>query len=302
VHLAYPVPLNSGAFACPIVVTLHDLYPHEIPENFGFPKAIFNRLILHQCLRQVDSIVCVSDVTRDSLSKYVSQKVLRKSLRIYNCVEPAWQEADSPIAALSGGPFLLCIAQHRRNKNLVYLVDVFSRLLHSGRVDAAMRLVIVGIPGPETARIERAIERSGIKPNVLLMEGLPEAELQWCYRNCAAVVAPSTVEGFGLPVAEALLAGCRVVCSDLPVFRELGGQSCRFVRLDGAAEEAFADAIVATLRGPRPQAALLPNLSIPVIAEQYVRLYRGLPGTVASDTEFQVLDHASHATAERQSL
>jgi hypothetical protein len=38
VHLAYPVPLNSGAFACPIVVTLHDLYPHEIPENFWLPQ------------------------------------------------------------------------------------------------------------------------------------------------------------------------------------------------------------------------------------------------------------------------
>ena len=63
VHLTYPMPVNGAAFACPTVVTLHDMYPYEIPMNFGFPKFIFNRMILNQCLRKVDAIACVSDVT-----------------------------------------------------------------------------------------------------------------------------------------------------------------------------------------------------------------------------------------------
>src|ERR1700734_2243207 len=50
VHLSYPVPVNSSAISCPIVLTLHDLYPYEIPGNFGFPKVLFNRFILQQCL------------------------------------------------------------------------------------------------------------------------------------------------------------------------------------------------------------------------------------------------------------
>ena len=37
VHLTYPMPVNALAFRCPTVVTLHDLYPFEIPMNFGFP-------------------------------------------------------------------------------------------------------------------------------------------------------------------------------------------------------------------------------------------------------------------------
>lgn len=304
VHLAYPVPVNSRAFACPIAVTLHDLYPYEVPANFGFPKAIFNQLILQQCLRNVNSIVCVSEVTRESLRRYVPQRVMRKSLRIYNCVEPARQAAASPVPALIGKPFLLCVAQHRRNKNISFLLRVFRRLMRGGQAHAAMRLVIVGISGPESDRIRRTIERSEFKQNILLMEGLSEAELQWCYRNCAAVVAPSTVEGFGLPVAEALLAGCHVICSDLPVFRELGGRFCRYVPLDFRAEEAFAEAILSTLPEQPRQAVSLPNLSIPVIAEQYVRLYRGLLGQVASEAEFPVPGQSSHAhaAAERQSI
>src|ERR1700731_3306276 len=40
VHLSYPVPVSASSFHCPTVVTLHDLYPYEIPLNFGFPKFI----------------------------------------------------------------------------------------------------------------------------------------------------------------------------------------------------------------------------------------------------------------------
>lgn len=63
VHLTFPMPVDGASFACPTVLTLHDLYPYEIPKNFGFPKCIFNRLVLQQCLRNVDAIACVSEIT-----------------------------------------------------------------------------------------------------------------------------------------------------------------------------------------------------------------------------------------------
>jgi hypothetical protein len=48
VHLSFPMPVDAGAFHCPTLVTLHDLYPYQIPMNFGFPKFIFNRVVLQQ--------------------------------------------------------------------------------------------------------------------------------------------------------------------------------------------------------------------------------------------------------------
>ena len=62
VHFSYPMPVNAAAFSCPTLLTLHDLYPYEIPMNFGFPKFIFNRLILNQCLRNADAIACSAAV------------------------------------------------------------------------------------------------------------------------------------------------------------------------------------------------------------------------------------------------
>jgi glycosyltransferase involved in cell wall biosynthesis len=100
--------------------------------------------------------------------------------------------------------------------------------------------------------------------------------MSWCYRNCDVLLAPSLIEGFGLPIVEARLAGCRIVCSDIPAFREVGGESCKYVRLTPSAEEQFADSIIASLRERRPLPAYLPELSPHSIAEQYMAMYEVL--------------------------
>src|SRR6185437_10956760 len=118
---------------------------------------------------------------------------------------------------------------------------------------------------------------------VILLSGIHDTEMQWCYRHCGALLAPSTIEGFGLPVAEALLAGCPVVCSDIPAFRELGGDDCHYVPLDSNAEQDFGTAVCETLRERRRNPVKLPHLAASTIAEEYLQLYRSLasnPGHV----------------------
>jgi glycosyltransferase involved in cell wall biosynthesis len=277
VHFSYPMPLNAGAFHCPTVVSLHDLYPYEIPLNFSFTKVIFNRLVLQQCLRQADSIACVSEATYSGLRRYVPDDVSRKSIRIYNCVEPSpIISTESPFPHRIGEPFLLCVAQHRRNKNIPLLIKAFDWLLRSRQVEVTTKLVVVGIPGPETSAIKRLISTTGLTGKVHLLEGLPEPDLQWCYSHCEALVAPSIIEGFGLPVAEGLLSGCRIVCSDIPAHREIGDGTCRFVDLNNEAEVGLADAISASLREPKSAPVQLPQLSAQVLSKQYLALYRRL--------------------------
>jgi glycosyltransferase involved in cell wall biosynthesis len=303
VHLSYPVPVDRASLACPTVVSLHDLYPYEIPRNFGFPQVIVNRLILRLCLRRVDAIACVSETTMLRMKQYASRRMWHKAVRVYNCVEPEPLCAiRSPLPGWQGEPFLLSIAQHRRNKNIPLLVRAFHRLLRHGQIAPATKLVIVGIAGPETRRIYELVSRCGLSRSVLFLEGLSEAELQWCYARCEALVAPSRTEGFGLPVAEALLAGCRVICSDIPAFREVGAEHCRFVALGTDAEETLAAGIVATLQEPVKVPVSLPHLSAEVLANQYVSLYHGLIPSSASAQNPMCAAMVHVATPERQSL
>jgi len=182
--------------------------------------------------------------------------------------------SSGPIRGWNGELFLLCVAQHRRNKNLDLLLRSFGRLAASGALTRTARLVIVGMQGPETATLHELAEQLEVSARVDFLEGLSEAELHWCYRHCAAVIAPSSIEGFGLPVAEARMAGCRIVCSDIPAFRELASASVRFVGLQGDAESGLCRAVEEVLCEPRPMPEGLPELSVNTVAEAYVDLYR----------------------------
>jgi len=277
VHLAYPAPLQSSALDCPTVVTLHDMYPYDIPSNFGFPKMLFNRAILRQCLAAADAIACVSQSTLRRLDIHSPGIALTKAVVIYNSVDPGPPMAPlSPLPGWRGEPFLLCVAQHRRNKNIVLAMQVFEQLLRAGDIARNTRLVVIGIEGPETTRIHRFIRASGLSDYVILLHGISDPELAWCYAHCDLLLAPSIIEGFGLPIVEAMLHHCRIVCSDIPAFREVGGTYCQYADLHTDAAGEFVEATRAALKSHRFRASTTDCFSAARIAEAYISLYASL--------------------------
>src|SRR5947209_1970217 len=60
VHLAFPMPVLRSAHAAPVVASVHDLYPFDMPSNFG-RKAWLNRAAMRLCIRNVDAVACVSE-------------------------------------------------------------------------------------------------------------------------------------------------------------------------------------------------------------------------------------------------
>lgn len=300
VHAAYPVPLRRNAFHCPVMVTLHDLYPYEAPKNFGFGKAWVNRRVLQQCLRNVDAIACVSNATATALRKFAPPRVWRKASRIYNCVQLSCHEVQPP--HVMGAPFLLCVAQHRHNKNISFALESFYSLLQRGATHPDLRLLVIGIPGPESRRIRRHITRLGLSDRVALVDGLSDEALLWCYRHCAALVMPSLSEGFGLPAVEALMAGCRVVCSSIPALREVGGAHCRFVSVTNDNGPTFAQAILEALEQPVPAPVSFPQFSPANIARQYLALYRDVIACPAGRSRAPLQTENASAASERAAL
>lgn len=287
VHIAYPSPIQKEAFPCPVIATLHDLYPYDIPSNFGFPKVYLNRMILKQCLRNADAIACVSETTRIRLAKRMPE-AMAKAATVSNCIEAAPIAMKPSFAARwVNQRFLLCVAQHRRNKNILVALGAFKSLLSRAAIDSETYFLLIGMSGPETRRIEKYIEASGMRRQVILVSGISDPEMNWCYRNCEVLVAPSIVEGFGMPIVEGRMAGCRIVCSDIPAFREVGSETCRFVELGEEAEQKVAEAILESLGRRRPLPAQLRSLSPAAIAEQYVKLYRSVLDLWANSRRFR---------------
>jgi glycosyltransferase involved in cell wall biosynthesis len=296
VHFGCPAPVRVGAFRCATVVSLHDLYPFEIGNNFGRFRSILTRRIMAGCIRSVDALACVTDSTRRSLAKWFPEQA-QKAVTIPNVVEPSrFQRIESYSVIPEGRLFFLCVAQHRKNKNIPVAVRLLASLIERRLIPCNSQLVVVGIPGPETQRIRELIRHLRLEENVLLVHGLSDGELQWCYRHCRALLAPSLIEGFGLPVAEALIAGCPVVCSDIPAFREVGGEQCRYVAAGDGELERYAEAVRQVVSEPRPGQVSMPNLSWQAVGQKYVALYTRLACCGTSDFWYATATR----TAERQ--
>jgi glycosyltransferase involved in cell wall biosynthesis len=278
VHSSFPIPLNRHNMRAAVVITLHDLYPYDCPANFGLLSALGHRMLLRQCLQHSDRVACVSDFTLSRLAAVFGTEMRRKAVRIHNCVEPLNNREQRPrLHNLDGHPFLLCVAQHRRNKNIELLLKGFAMMLAEGILGKDTRLLIVGGAGPETPTIVRTIATLAIQANVILAHGVTDAELAWLYKNTRLSLCTSTIEGFGLPLAESIRLGARVVCSDIPAFREIGGDSCTFFPLCGSNPvESFVWACECALQEPLRCISHSCLYSSETIATQYMAVYSDL--------------------------
>jgi glycosyltransferase involved in cell wall biosynthesis len=277
VHLSFPVPIVRNRFRCPVVVSLHDLYPYDIPDNFGRHRGVFNRLFLRQCMSNVDHIACASDFTADRLRALMPMLPRERAERLYPCVDFDPECYRIPTQMDTRRPFILNVAQHRKNKNIPLLLSAFADLLRQRSISAETCLVIVGSQGPLTKLIRSTITSMSLENNVVMADTLTDSELCWLYRNCDLFVASSSIEGFGLPLAEALRCGARIVCSDIPVFREIGGNECSYFSPEPAIAAAeLTRACILALRRRPPGLRPLDAFSSNAIGPQHVAIYSRL--------------------------
>jgi glycosyltransferase involved in cell wall biosynthesis len=300
IHYACPAPIPARISRCTTVVSLHDLYPFDIPENFGRFRSSITRAIMRQCLRSVDGIACVSESTRNRLQIWFPE-LAEKAETIHNVVTAVRRPPESvPGKFADEPPFVLCVAQHRLNKNVPLAIRIFERLLRYRMLPRNAQLLVVGIEGPQTRAIRNEIKETRLERQVVLLSGLSDAELYRCYDECLLLLAPSSTEGFGLPVAEATLRGCPVVCSDIAPFREIGGNACRYVGWGEGILKRYTEAVAEVLRMPRPEPVPLIRFSSRTIGKKYAAFYRRLTCPVVSTFWYATATNPSPTDEKQQ--
>jgi glycosyltransferase involved in cell wall biosynthesis len=106
-------------------------------------------------------------------------------------------------------------------KNHLLLLNLWTRL--AAATPAAPRLLVIGARGWENEQVVDMLERSHrLRGLVEEHNGLSDAQVGAFLHQARALLLPSFAEGFGLPLAEALASGVPAICSDIPVFREVG--------------------------------------------------------------------------------
>lgn len=126
-------------------------------------------------------------------------------------------------------PVYLMVSTIEPRKNHAYLLDAFDQLWAE---DRDVGLCFVGKVGwKNDLLMERIHRHPQLGKRLTMWNDLNDRELEYCYLNGKALVFPSHVEGFGLPLVEAMQRKLPVMASDIPVFREIGGNSMAYFEL-----------------------------------------------------------------------
>jgi glycosyltransferase involved in cell wall biosynthesis len=223
---------------CPSVTTFHDLQHKRYPEYFRWFDLPFWRFLLWAAAHRSRRLIAVSEATRADLLRFYRLPADRITV-IAHGVNPEFFALRKPERPPAEEPYLLCVSTLHPHKNVERLVRAYARKPRE------QKLVLAGLRGFQASAIEALIAELGVGERISIPGWLPRQELMRLYEGAHAFVYPSTFEGFGMPVLEAMAAGIPVTCSDIPALREVAGDAGNEAALffDPSDEDAIAAAL-----------------------------------------------------------
>lgn len=235
-------PLWLGKSPTPVILTLYDLIPIQLPK-YSNPVDRFNfrwRLprIVHQ---KVDAIVTISDYSRRELEAYFQQTAHNISAGIskhYQPVSPKQVEAVRQKYRLPP-EYLLFVGAMVERKNIQRILAAFQQVM---RVFPNYQLVLGGAKNWRFRLVEAWVDELQLQDNVIFAGYVDEDDLPAVYSGAEIFLFPSLYEGFGLPILEAMACGTPVVTSNRSSLPEIAGTAAKIINPLDVAE--LVDAII----------------------------------------------------------
>ncbi|MBJ7313311.1 glycosyltransferase family 4 protein [Rugamonas sp. CCM 8940] len=285
------VPLNRAVFAdlrrhgVGLYFVVYDLLPLTLPAMFAPGAAPWFSRWLDTVAALADGLLCISRAVADELLAWLEQAAVVRpaALRVGYFHLGADLAAELPagaapaaaeqavLARLAQRPAFLMVGTLEPRKMHAQALDAFELLWRQGG-DAS--LVVVGKPGWLTEHLQqRLLDHAELGQRLFWLPAASDAALLQLYQQCAALLAASAGEGFGLPLIEAAQHGLPILARDIPVFREVcGGHAVYF---DGAGVElaaALHQWLARRAAGTLPDARALPWQTWRASSENLLRI------------------------------
>ncbi len=239
-------PLAWKQASCPVVATLHGVKTfslpwHEVYETMtsavrGAIVRTWHRIRWQRWGGRVH-VITVSEFAKDDIVRHLPIPTSTITPIYHGVDHRAFSEADGQPGSrgLDGGlspnpsrPFLLHVSQYQRAKNIRRILQAYRTL-----VRASFDLHIQAPGLPESIQ---AVEGERISRRTLSTD-----ELAVLYRQATGLIFPSLQESFGMPILEAMSAGCPVITSNTTACDEIAGDAA--VRVNPRSTEEIADAM-----------------------------------------------------------
>jgi glycosyltransferase involved in cell wall biosynthesis len=259
-HCTHLSPLTVADL--PQVTTIHDIVPLIRPELVSTQLVLVFAELLKANLRNSTKIIAVSQATKDDLVHYC-QVPAEKITVVYEAAREEFQPVNLEIArpilnkiglitAQVNVPYFVFIGNIEPKKNVKRLLLAFRQF--SMRDRRGCKLVMVGSQAWGFDDVKDLMKEM-IAEDILIHPGyLPTNQLPALFSHAQALMLPSLIEGFGLPVLEAMACGCPVITSDIPCIREIAGDAA--IKVDPLSIEQICQAITAIANDESLRASL----------------------------------------------
>ncbi len=199
----FTAPVYCG---CAAVTVFHDMQHKRHPEHFSRLDLLSWRVLLFASAHRATVLLADSDATRADVLRYY--RLPPAKVRVVRLgVDPAF-------FGLARAPekLLLTVSTLHPHKGLGALLRAFAEFR---RAQPDYRLIVAGLRGFHAEALEKLRADLGLTGAVEFTGWIPREQLYDLYRRAWAFVYPSTFEGFGMPVVEALAAGIPTACSNI---------------------------------------------------------------------------------------
>ncbi|MGD0341673.1 MAG: glycosyltransferase family 1 protein [Bacteroidales bacterium] len=279
--LSHELPVGIEKTGVKSIVTVHDLIFIRFPELYSRPdRKIYTRKIIHAC-KVSDRIVAISKQTREDLITCLGVEPDKITVIYQGCNPRFWnncsEEYRIEIRTRYSLPerYILYVGTVEERKNLLSIVQA----LHVSGIN--IPLVVVGRKvNPYYRKVLNYITDHRLD-KIIFLEGIKNSDLPVIYRDAECFIYLSFVEGFGIPLLEALVSGTPVITTEGGCFAEAAGPGSIYV--DPHDPEKIGKAIIKVtsdkdLRDKmiRIGAEYADNFKDEIIARDYMMLYRSI--------------------------
>ena len=234
--LSNELPLNIRKAKCRSVVTIHDLIFLHYPKYYHWiDRKIYDFKFRRAC-SNADRVIAVSEFTKREIMEYYGTPEAKIDV-VYQGCDPAFSapignEKLDELARRYSLPqqFILYVGSIEERKNLMLV----AKAIASRPSAFSHKIVAVGKRTPYVDEIRDSLEANGIADRMLFFHKVPFADLPSFYRLADAFVYPSRIEGFGIPMLEAISSGLPAIGCTGSCLEEAGGPHCIYVDPDDA--------------------------------------------------------------------
>lgn len=254
--LSNELPLNIGtpeqrkmkadSKGCKYIVTVHDLIFIHTPQYYHWiDRQIYNFKFRRAC-RCADRVIAVSEYTKQEIMHYYHTPESKIDV-VYQGCDPVFSQKieEGKLQEVKAryqlpDKFVLYVGSIEERKNLMLVAKAMAKLNRR----AAIHVVAVGRRTAYVDKIQDFLKAQGIEHLFHFYHQVPYADLPSFYKWASTFAYPSRIEGFGIPLLEAISSGVPAIGCTGSCLEEAGGPNSIYVNPDDA--KGMADAILRT--------------------------------------------------------